>query len=663
MTETLTVNRFPSTEPLPRIHDPRLVLLLRAVWVVFFAVALLVTIVSIPAYIQTCNCSPEVVAEWESMGIAQGVRIIFTALTALNMAILLGLSALIFWRRPDDVMAMYVALAALVQGVFLVAGPQVSSEAWYTAVRRIDNFLTPLSYIGLFFLFPTGRFYPRWSRWLLLGLILAGLVTVIGSGIVARGATVVTIGLGVVSVIVGLWALRKRYIQSETSVQKQQLKLPIFSLALTVILLAIMVPLQALLRPDVEATALFTIPRHIITALAQMLIPASIAFAMLRYRLWDVDLVFNRTLVSVIVTVGLAFLFILQFYVLHLILARVMTNDVYIAVALPAVITGLLFNPVRKRVRNFVDRRVFGFRFDLNQLNAAQNAGGDEPPITHRGVLSGQTLGDFKLYDVIGRGGMGEVYKSYRDNTAIAVKILPQDLAMQPEPRARFRREAEALTTLTHPNIVKFYQYVATDTVQYMAMELIEGEELSTRLKRERKISLDETRQILGELASALDYAHERGFIHRDIKPSNVMLTHNAETGTSRVVLMDFGIAKIKNDLTSLTGSGAIGTIDYMSPEQIKESRLVDATTDVYALGVVLYEMLTGELPFKGNAAQILFAHLQQPAPDPRRITPEIPTHVAYAIMRALAKNPDDRFQTAAALLSAFETPVIEQVA
>jgi hypothetical protein len=162
MTETITINRFPATEPLPRIHNPRLVLLLRIVWIVFAAVALLVTVVSIPAYIQTCNCAPEVVAEWERLGIAQGVRILFTALTALNMAILLLLSALIFWRRPDDVMAMYVALAALVQGVFLVAGPQVSAEPWYTAVRRIDNFLTPLSYIGLFFLFPTGRFYPRW---------------------------------------------------------------------------------------------------------------------------------------------------------------------------------------------------------------------------------------------------------------------------------------------------------------------------------------------------------------------------------------------------------------------------------------------------------------------------------------------------------------------
>ena len=324
-------------------------------------------------------------------------------------------------------------------------------------------------------------------------------------------------------------------------------------------------------------------------------------------------------------------------------------DDVYISVAVPAAITALLFNPVRKRVRNAVDRRLYGFRFDLNQLNAAQQ----EEPITNPGLLSGKTVGEYRLLDVIGRGGMGEVYKGVGKDQTVAIKILPQDLATQEEPRARFKREADALTALDHPNIVQFYEYGAANLVPYLAMQLVEGEELTDRLKREKRLSLDEVQCILSDLSSALDYAHERGLVHRDIKPSNVMLTREAD-GATKAVLMDFGIAKIQDSLTSLTGSGAIGTIDYMSPEQIKESRQVDRRSDVYALGVLLYLMLTGELPFKGNPAQILFAHLQQPVPDPRILVPDLPRTVAQALMKALAKTPDERFASAGELANAF---------
>lgn len=648
MSVTTTANRpAANTEPLPRIRDPRLLIFFRAVWILFAAVALIVTVVSIPAYIQTCNCSPQVVAEWERLGIAQGVRIVFAALTAVNMTILLALSTLIFWRRPDDAMAIYVSLTSLVQGVFLVAGPQVSSAGWYTAVRMIDNFLTPLSWIGLFFLFPTGRFYPSWSRWLLLALVTGMALTIFlpGVRIVSTGVFV----LGVVCAAVGLWAMRRRYLQAEKAVQRQQIKWPIFALTITVILLGIGLLAQSLLR-DAEAIAIFTIFRHSLIAIAQMLIPASIAFAMLRYRLWDIDVVINRAVVSGIVTLGLAVLFVLEFFVLHLILMRLMVDeDVYISVAVPAAITALLFSPARKRVRSLVDRRLYGFRFDLNELKAAQA----DDPITNPGLLSGKTVGAYKLLDVIGRGGMGEVYKGVGKDQTVAIKILPQELANQEEPRARFKREADALTALAHPNIVRFYEYGAANALPYMAMQLVEGEELTDRLKREKQFSLDEVQCILSDLASALDYAHGRGLVHRDIKPSNVMLARETD-GATKAVLMDFGIAKIQNSLTSLTGSGAIGTIDYMSPEQIMESRQVDRRSDVYALGVLLYLMLTGELPFKGNPAQILFAHLQQPVPDPRVLAPDLPHHVAYAIMKALSKTPEDRFESAGELALAF---------
>jgi predicted Ser/Thr protein kinase len=639
-----------STETLPKISDRRLQYFFRATWIVFAAVALLVNVVSIPAYIQTCNCAPEIVAEWETLGIAQGVRIVFVALTAFNMGVLLLLSALIFWRRPDEVMAIFVSLSSLVQGVFLVAGPAGSPAPWYYAVRVITNFLTPISWIALLFLFPNGRFVPRWSRWLLVALTISLLaVGLAGSTPLGKPLTFLTAGMGLVSIGVGLWGLRQRYQIMKSATQHQQIKWTFFALVLVAITLVIFLPIQALIK-DIEPLAIYTIFRHIIFALAQAFVPVSICVAMLRYRLWDIDFAINRALVSGIVTVGLGLLFVLEFLVTQQLLTMLLGKDqIYVAVAVPAAITALLFNPTRKRVRSLVDRHLYGFRFDLDQLNAAQN----EPPITNPGILSGQTLGSYKVLDVIAKGGMGEVYKGFGNDHPVAIKVLPRESAAEADAQARFKREAETLTTLTHPNIVKFYDHGETEHIQYLVMELIDGVELGDYLKQQGQLALDEVRAILAQLADALDYAHNLGYIHRDIKPSNIMLARI--DGKPKPVLMDFGIAKIKDDSTSITGSGAIGTIDYMSPEQIKEAREVDRRTDVYALGVMLYQMLTGELPFKGHAGQVLFAHLQQPAPDPRLVRPDLPRDLAHAVLKALAKEPDERFASAGELARAFQ--------
>jgi serine/threonine-protein kinase len=176
-------------------------------------------------------------------------------------------------------------------------------------------------------------------------------------------------------------------------------------------------------------------------------------------------------------------------------------------------------------------------------------------------------------------------------------------------------------------------------------MEYVDGENLESVIKRRGRIPLNEIRPLVDEFAAALDYAHQAGFVHRDIKPSNIMLRRD-ETGF-KPVLMDFGLAKMKDMRTNITGSGAIGTIDYMAPEQIEMSQAVDYRADIYALGVVLYEMLTGEKPFSGNPAQVLFAHLQQPPPDPRKIVDDLPESVVYTVGRALSKDPLNRFKSA----------------
>ena len=177
----------------------------------------------------------------------------------------------------------------------------------------------------------------------------------------------------------------------------------------------------------------------------------------------------------------------------------------------------------------------------------------------------------------------------------------------------------------------------------YMAMDYVQGIDLHQQLKSHGWTPLDETLRIARDVGAALAVAHAEGFIHRDIKPSNIMLAQTSTTEAIRVILMEFGIIKLQ-DANTLTGTGAIGTIDYMAPEQIVSARQVDFRADIYAMGAMVYEMLSGKPPFRGGAAQVMFAHIQQPPPDIRDEDDAIPRHVALALLKALAKEPDERF-------------------
>jgi len=312
-------------------------------------------------------------------------------------------------------------------------------------------------------------------------------------------------------------------------------------------------------------------------------------------------------------------------------------------------VAGLLFNPTRKQAQNLIDRHLYHLRFDLNELNSGQKPLEVKTP----GLLTGRTLGEYEVLDVIGRGGMGEVYRGFGQGQVVAIKVLPQKFAGQAEFRKRFAREAETMTSLQHTNIVRMYDYGETqDGIAYMVMEFIDGQELNELLRTRGPQPFESVEPFIREFADALDYAHAKGFVHRDIKPSNIMVRQGPD-GQLHPVLMDFGVAKIQDAQTRLTGTGAVGTIDYMAPEQIREAGSVDGRADIYAMGLVLYELMTGQRPFQGNAAQVMFAHLQQPAPDPRRANPNIPNRVAESILRALAKLPDDRYPSAQAMANA----------
>ena len=264
----------------------------------------------------------------------------------------------------------------------------------------------------------------------------------------------------------------------------------------------------------------------------------------------------------------------------------------------------------------------------------------------------------YELDREIGRGGMGIVYKAKdrRLKRLVAIKVLPPELAFRAEIRTRFLREAETAAQLSHPNIVPIYSVDERDGIVYFVMALVEGENLAVRLHAHGALSPGEARRILLEVAHALAYAHERGVVHRDIKPDNILL----QSGDGRVLVTDFGIARAVTEGADsrLTATGmAIGTPAYMSPEQSTGDRQIDGRSDLYSLGVVGYQMLTGDPPFEApSTPALLVKHLSE-RPEPiisrRR---GVPPDLERAVMLLLEKDPDLRFPSAAALAAALES-------
>jgi len=258
---------------------------------------------------------------------------------------------------------------------------------------------------------------------------------------------------------------------------------------------------------------------------------------------------------------------------------------------------------------------------------------------------------------LVGRGGMGSVYRAYdsRLRRWVALKIMHADLGLRPGFVDRFIREAQVAAMLEHPNIVTVYDIEQIGSSIQMVMSWIEGEDLQHILAHEGALAPERAAQILDQLASALDHAHLRDHpvLHRDIKPSNIMIGPH-----DRVILTDFGIARLMGDVSlTLTGQ-LVGTPAYMAPELIEDVD-VDGRADVYAVGVVLYQMLTGRVPFKAETPlALLHAQVHTPPPAPRTITPTLPPAVDSVLLTALAKDPDDRYQTAGALAQAFRAAI-----
>jgi branched-chain amino acid transport system substrate-binding protein len=254
------------------------------------------------------------------------------------------------------------------------------------------------------------------------------------------------------------------------------------------------------------------------------------------------------------------------------------------------------------------------------------------------------TMGRYELREIIGRGGMATVFDGYdpRFRRAVAVKVMTQDLMGDEIMRARFDREAQTIAALEHPAIVPVYDFGEEQHRAYLVMRLMKGGTLADRLKK-GAIPIAETVHILSRIGSALERAHQKGIIHRDLKPSNIMFDEYGDA-----FLGDFGIARLTESAVTLTGEAVIGTPAYMSPEQVNGDKELDGRSDIYALGVICFEMLTGQRPFQADTgARLMMKHVLEPVPDIYQIKPDLPPGMETVIARTLAKKPNERFASA----------------
>ncbi len=278
---------------------------------------------------------------------------------------------------------------------------------------------------------------------------------------------------------------------------------------------------------------------------------------------------------------------------------------------------------------------------------------GDNPTLD-ASDLSGQTLGQYQIVRQLGEGGMATVYLGEQTSIGrtVAIKVLPPHFMHDATFMQRFEREVKVIAELQHPRVLPVYDYGQIGGRPYIVMAYMAGGTLADLLEK-GPIELDEVVRLIGQIAEGLDHAHRKGIIHRDFKPSNVLIDQHGNA-----YLADFGIAKISESTVQLTGTGIVGTPAYMAPEMGQHGS-VTPQVDVYAVGVTLYQMLTGKYPFKGDTPlSVMMAHATRPVPDVREARPDLPNAISDVVRTAMAKEPADRYQSAGELARALRAAV-----
>ncbi len=620
---------------------PRLIRRLRGAWV---ALALFVIITWVP----------RILARFSSLPPDDGLALLSRLVEVFTFTMFAAVALTLYWRRGDDWLALFTGMMLLLTA-YGYTGSRLTGTYWAFASFFLVV-LMEVFQVTFFYIFPDGKFLPRWAKYGVVPLFVFRFLIWenIYRNSLPQGA--LEVGIVVLLLLIGVGLQVYRYRSYANPTQRQQVKWLLVGFTATILFVA----------PSVYVVSVFTDTARelvavvvILRTLALLLVPISLGISVMRYRLWDLDLTINRSVKGVIVGVFLAAIFAAVFLATRAgIQALFGPQSSVFALAAGVIVVGLLFNPVRDRVRHFIDTRLYDLRFDLDELRESQKP----PEVKKPGTMTGQHVGEYEVLDLLGRGGMGEVYLGFGGERIVAIKIMPPEIASQGKNAQRFEREIEALKTLDHPNVVHLIDSGVDNDRRYMIMDFIDGQDLTHVLREKGMFSPEVAYDIVKQIGAALTYIHSREQIHRDVTSGNIMLSPNGERYDA--VLMDFGLVKMLKTPTNITmSSDVMGTIDYMAPEQIVQTQTVDLRSDIYALGAVYYEMLTGKRPFSGGPAQVLFGHLYQPPPDPRQVRPELPRGLSHAIMRALAKSPDDRFQTVQEFVEAAGAPEVEAAA
>jgi tRNA A-37 threonylcarbamoyl transferase component Bud32 len=578
----------------------------------------------------------------------------------VDILLVLGFSViggLLVVHRSDDWFAIFTSLFLITFGVRVTN--LANTVALMPGFETAGGLILAMGDIGIvlfMMLFPDGKFAPRWLKFTAPLLIVTMLgIYIFPSAPFFWGKLGIRNYLLTITTwyLISFFACIHRYVRHATLAQKQQIRwvfigsMGPFSWFMIFEVLRAFVP--ALYGSSILAAS-FEVVARLLSIFLFLMLPLFIAISIARTKLFDIDLIINRSLVYGSLTIGLGLTFAVVLGLISLISKNIHQGDQsLLAATIFSVSAGALFQPARKKLQRFVDRAFYHIQIDYQKTPADIQAYPDAPVIS-------TTLSSYYDLKLIGRGGMAEVYRatSQTRNKVVAVKILRATLANDEQFRRRFMREAQIISGLEHPNIVNVIDFGDENGAYYIVMELLSGPDLSELIRQEKQITLPNTIAMLRGVANALDYAHQHGLVHRDIKPSNVML--DSSTIPARVVLTDFGIAKITDAHTRITNTGMLGTFDYIAPEQIQASAEVDSRADIYALGVMTYQMLTGALPFeRPNTGALLLAHLNAPPPDARELIHDLPRPVAHSLQRAMAKEPKDRYPTAGEFIATLE--------
>lgn len=648
----------------PHLHGRRLTIA-RVIWIALLAASLALVVIAVPSGYRHALLTAR------DLGLARPslpAGRVAAYLVAVQILFAMGCfvpAGVVLWRRSDNWMAMLVSLVGAMIGtnVSSVFTLHADHPRWHLPIGFVIYF-SQMAGIVSAYIFPDGRFVPRWTRPLAIALSAWWVVALLFPAAPFSPETFPGLVVFLLALVLGgtaILAQVHRYAHVSSPTQRQQTKWVVFGSAVGIIgyIGAILVPpaLPILGQPGILRAiyVLVIAPAFLLITLAA---PLAMTLSILRHRLWDIDFVINRGLVYGSLTALLVVLFSGSLWLISQAF-RALTGgqQSLFAVAAAALVFGLLFQPTRRGLQRHIDRRFYGIQIDYQKAKPSPPSAAS--PVTH------PRIGAYSDLELIGRGGMAEVYRATHPELShpVAIKVLLPDLVRETDSGARFEREAQTAAALKHPNIVRVLDSGKADSTYYMVMEYIAGPDLGSYLDAHGPLPLHQVLPLIRDVASALDYAHQRGLVHRDVKPSNVMLRPILSEETERrdipyhAVLADFGIAKDHGRSTRLTQTGGVlGTLGYIAPEQIHASTDVDGRADVYAFGATIYELLTGELPFRQqNAGALLLAHLTQPPPDPRESMPDLPDHVTGVLRRALAKSPGLRYATAGDLALALE--------